>query len=165
MHRFPKVFKAFYGPDPQDARLALGADFAGPEGYGEVVGGGRRAASLEVLLDQIEHHQLNRADYSGTGCAKMRQRPPTLASASGLERTVAWICRLPPSSARPFPTRMMQCAHGRLARLESGGYCVLMRELCAADLNSSLDPLGLRPKANRGKRRPSQGIPCSGLPR
>ncbi len=93
--RFPKAFKAFYmEPDPVDARLALGADLLAPEGYGEVIGGGERASDLQYLLDQIEAHELNRADYEWYLDIRKYGSVPHAGFGMGLERAVAWICKL-----------------------------------------------------------------------
>src|SRR4030095_10289889 len=50
VHRSPAAVKAFYMKrDPERDELALGVDVLAPEGYGEVIGGGERATSLEFL--------------------------------------------------------------------------------------------------------------------
>mgnify|MGYP000168415955 FL=1 len=108
VHRFPKAFKAFYmEPDPQDPRLALGADLLAPEGYGEVIGGGERASSLQYLLDQIDHEGLSRADYEWYLDVRKYGNVPHAGFGMGLERAVAWICKLPHvRETIPYP-RMM----------------------------------------------------------
>jgi asparaginyl-tRNA synthetase len=108
VHRFPRAFKAFYmEPDPLDARLALGADLLAPEGYGEVIGGGERASSLQYLLDQIEHEGLDRADYEWYLDVRKYGSTPHAGFGLGLERAVAWICKLPHvRETTPYP-RMM----------------------------------------------------------
>jgi asparaginyl-tRNA synthetase len=108
VHRFPKVFKAFYmEPDPEDARLALGADLLAPEGYGEIIGGGERASSLDYLLEQIAVHGLNRADYEWYLDVRKYGSVPHAGFGLGLERAVAWICKLPHvRETAPYP-RMM----------------------------------------------------------
>lgn len=108
VHRFPKVFKAFYmEPDPEDPRLALGADLLAPEGYGEIIGGGERASSLDYLLEQIAHHQLDRADYEWYLDIRKYGSVPHAGFGLGLERAVAWICKLPHvRETAPYP-RMM----------------------------------------------------------
>ena len=105
VHRFPKAFKAFYmEPDPLDSRLALGADLLAPEGYGEVIGGGERASSLQYLLDQIEHEGLNRADYEWYLDVRKYGSTPHAGFGLGLERAVAWICKLPHvRETAPYP--------------------------------------------------------------
>ncbi|HJU82718.1 MAG TPA: asparagine--tRNA ligase [Holophagaceae bacterium] len=108
VHRFPKAFKAFYmEPDPQDPKLALGADLLAPEGYGEVIGGGERASSLQYLLDQIVHEGLSRADYEWYLDVRKYGSVPHAGFGMGLERAVAWICKLPHvRETIPYP-RMM----------------------------------------------------------
>ncbi|MEP6820518.1 MAG: asparagine--tRNA ligase, partial [bacterium] len=59
VHHYPAEVKAFYmARDPERNELALGVDVLAPEGYGEVIGGGERATSLEFLKEQIALHQL-----------------------------------------------------------------------------------------------------------
>ncbi|WP_306598190.1 asparagine--tRNA ligase [Geothrix sp. 21YS21S-2] len=108
VHRFPKSFKAFYmEPDPLDPKLALGADLLAPEGYGEVIGGGERASSLQYLLDQIAHEGLDRSDYEWYLDVRKYGSVPHAGFGLGLERAVAWICKLPHvRETAPYP-RMM----------------------------------------------------------
>jgi len=108
VHRFPKAFKAFYMEvDPQDDRLALGADLLAPEGYGEIIGGGERASSLQYLLDQIEKHGLDRSAYEWYLDVRKYGSVPHAGFGLGLERAVAWICKLPHvRETAPYP-RMM----------------------------------------------------------
>lgn len=96
VHRFPRVFKAFYmEPDPEDDRLALGMDVLAPEGYGEVIGGGERASSVDFLIDQIKKHELNQADYEWYLDVRRYGSCPHAGFGMGVERAVAWICKLP----------------------------------------------------------------------
>ncbi len=96
VHRFPKEFKAFYmEPDPDDDRLVLGMDVLAPEGYGEVIGGGERASSIQFLLDQIAKHGLPEEPYSWYLDVRRYGSFPHAGFGLGLERAVAWICKLP----------------------------------------------------------------------
>lgn len=96
VHRYPKVFKAFYmEPDPEDDQLVLGMDVLAPEGYGEVIGGGERASSVEFLLDQIEKENLNKQDYEWYLDVRRYGSFPHAGFGLGVERTVAWMCKLP----------------------------------------------------------------------
>ncbi|MCL1893217.1 MAG: asparagine--tRNA ligase [Holophagaceae bacterium] len=96
VHHFPKEFKAFYmEPDPDDPRLALGADLLAPEGYGEIIGGGERASSLQYLLDQIAKEGLDEKDYRWYLDVRRYGSVPHAGYGLGLERAVAWICKLP----------------------------------------------------------------------
>jgi asparaginyl-tRNA synthetase len=102
---FPKAFKAFYmEPDPGNPLLALGADLLAPEGYGEVIGGGERASSLQYLLDQIAHEGLTRSDYEWYLDVRKYGSVPHAGFGLGLERAVAWICKLPHvRETAPYP--------------------------------------------------------------
>lgn len=96
VHRFPKEFKAFYmEPDPEDDRLVLGMDVLAPEGYGEIIGGGERATSIDFLLEQIQKHQLPQEPYEWYLDVRRYGSFPHSGFGLGLERTVAWICKLP----------------------------------------------------------------------
>ena len=96
VHRFPKEFKAFYmEPDPEDDRLVLGMDILAPEGYGEVVGGGERASSIDFLNEQIAKHELDPEPYQWYLDVRRYGSFPHSGFGLGLERAVAWICKLP----------------------------------------------------------------------
>src|SRR5215510_13769471 len=59
VHHYPAEVKAFYmARDPERPEVAMGVDVLAPEGYGEVIGGGERATSLEFLQEQIAIHGL-----------------------------------------------------------------------------------------------------------
>src|SRR2546430_5869342 len=52
VHHYPAEVKAFYmARDPERAELALGVDVLARAGYGEEIGGGERATSLEFLKE------------------------------------------------------------------------------------------------------------------
>ncbi|MDE3246259.1 MAG: asparagine--tRNA ligase, partial [Acidobacteriota bacterium] len=108
VHRFPKSFKAFYMAfDPAQPELALGADLLAPEGYGEVIGGGERSSDIDYLLAQIELHGLNLADYQWYLDVRRFGGVQHAGFGMGLERAVAWICKLPHvRETIPYP-RMM----------------------------------------------------------
>jgi asparaginyl-tRNA synthetase len=108
VHRFPKSFKAFYMEyDRENPDLAMGADLLAPEGYGEVIGGGERAIDLQYLLDQIRHHGLDQKDYEWYLDVRRFGGVQHAGFGMGLERAVAWICKLPHvRETIPFP-RMM----------------------------------------------------------
>jgi asparaginyl-tRNA synthetase len=108
VHRFPKSFKAFYMEyDRENPDLAMGADLLAPEGYGEIIGGGERAIDLQYLLDQIKHHGLDQKDYEWYLDVRRFGGVQHAGFGMGLERAVAWICKLPHvRETIPFP-RMM----------------------------------------------------------
>lgn len=95
VHRYPTEIKAFYmAPDPNDPKVVLGADLLAPEGYGEIIGGGERSADLAYLEQQIEKHKLPRAAYEWYLDLRRYGSVPHCGFGLGVERTVAWICKL-----------------------------------------------------------------------
>jgi asparaginyl-tRNA synthetase len=95
VHRFPAAVKAFYmKPDPDRADCALGVDVLAPEGYGEIIGGGQRLDDLELLERRIAEHGLDAANYQWYLDVRRYGSVPHSGFGLGLERLVAWLCRL-----------------------------------------------------------------------
>ena len=95
VHRYPTQCKAFYmEEDPQDPRLSLSVDLLAPEGYGEIIGGGQRTASLELLERRIEEHKLPREAFEWYLDLRRYGSVPHSGFGLGVERTVSWICGL-----------------------------------------------------------------------
>ncbi len=95
VHRFPAAIKAFYmKADPSNPLCALGVDCLAPEGYGEIIGGGQREESLEVLLERIKQHNLPREAFEWYLDLRKYGSVPHSGFGMGLERTVSWICGL-----------------------------------------------------------------------
>lgn len=93
--RFPKAFKAFYmQPDPEDSRLVLGLDVLAPEGYGEIVGGSQRIHDYDLLLERIQSHGLPLEAFQWYLDVRRYGTCPHSGFGMGLERFVAWICKL-----------------------------------------------------------------------
>ena len=93
VHRFPTHCKAFYmEPDPDRPELSLSVDCLAPEGYGEIIGGGQRTASLEILEKRIEEHNLPREAFEWYLDLRRYGSVPHSGFGLGIERTVAWIC-------------------------------------------------------------------------
>jgi asparaginyl-tRNA synthetase len=93
VHRYPAAVKAFYmKPDPADERLALCVDVLAPEGYGEIIGGGERADSLEFLEKRIAEHRLPREAFQWYLDLRKYGSVPHAGFGLGIERTVGWIC-------------------------------------------------------------------------
>ncbi|MGB8645561.1 MAG: asparagine--tRNA ligase [Anaerolineae bacterium] len=109
VHRYPTEMKAFYmAPDPQRPEVCLSADLLAPEGYGEIIGGGQRSDVLEYLEKQIEKHKLPREAYEWYLDLRKYGTVPHAGFGLGVERTVAWICRLDHvRETIPFP-RMLE---------------------------------------------------------
>jgi asparaginyl-tRNA synthetase len=95
VHRYPAAVKAFYmKPDPERAELALGVDVLAPEGYGEIIGGGERLADLDLLLQRIKEHELPQEAFEWYLDLRRYGTVPHGGFGMGIERVVAWICKL-----------------------------------------------------------------------
>ena len=105
VHRYPARCKAFYmEPDPENPELSLSADLLAPQGYGEIIGGGQRTASLELLERRIAEHNLPREAFEWYLDLRRYGSVPHAGFGLGVERTVAWICGLHHiREAIPFP--------------------------------------------------------------
>lgn len=95
IHHYPAQVKAFYMKrDPEDNRYALAVDMLAPEGYGEIIGGSQREDDYETLLKRIEEHNLPREAFEWYLDLRKYGSVPHSGFGLGIERTVAWICKL-----------------------------------------------------------------------
>jgi asparaginyl-tRNA synthetase len=95
VHRYPAAVKAFYmKPDPERADVALGVDVLAPEGYGEIIGGGERLADLDLLLARIKEQGLPQEAFEWYLDLRRYGTVPHGGFGMGIERVVAWICKL-----------------------------------------------------------------------
>ncbi len=93
VHHYPAAVKAFYMErDPERPELALGVDVLAPEGYGEVIGGGQRATSLEFLQEQIALHGLPEEAFQWYLDLRRYGSVPHAGFGMGIERCTAWMC-------------------------------------------------------------------------
>ncbi|PYS58010.1 MAG: asparagine--tRNA ligase [Acidobacteria bacterium] len=93
VHHYPSAVKAFYMKrDPERDELALGVDVLAPEGYGEVIGGGERATSLEFLQKQIAAHDLPPEAFEWYLDLRRYGSVPHAGFGMGVERCTAWMC-------------------------------------------------------------------------
>jgi len=93
VHHFPTAIKGFYFEvDKERPECALGIDLLAPEGYGEIIGGGERAADLEYLEKQIEAHGLPRESFEWYLDLRRYGSAPHAGFGMGIERTVSWMC-------------------------------------------------------------------------
>ena len=100
VHHMPSQIKAFYfkqsdtvgGPGVTGTgKYALGCDLIAPDGYGEIIGGGQREESAEVLKHRIAEHGLSEKDYSWYLDLRRFGSVPHSGFGLGIERTVAWM--------------------------------------------------------------------------
>jgi len=95
VHRYPAAVKPFYmKPDPNRPELALGVDVLAPEGYGEIIGGGERLADLDLLLERIKAHGLPQEAFEWYLDLRRYGTVPHGGFGMGIERLVAWVCKL-----------------------------------------------------------------------
>ena len=93
IYNWPADIKAFYMKrDEIDSNLSLGMDMIAPEGFGEIIGGGQREESLDILIDRIRHHDLPLDPFKWYLDLRKYGSVPHSGFGLGLERTVAWIC-------------------------------------------------------------------------
>jgi asparaginyl-tRNA synthetase len=102
---YPAPVKAFYmEPDPEDPRLCLSCDCLAPEGYGEIIGGGQRMSSLELLTRRIDEQGLPQEAFEWYKDLRRYGTVPHSGFGIGVERTLAWIAGLDHvRETAPFP--------------------------------------------------------------
>ncbi|MEM1531153.1 MAG: asparagine--tRNA ligase [Candidatus Bathyarchaeia archaeon] len=92
---YPRTAKAFYHkPDPKRPEVTLSVDLLAPEGYGEITGGGQRIEDLNELMERIKENNLNPEDYKWYIDLRRYGTVPHSGFGLGVERTIAWICKL-----------------------------------------------------------------------
>src|SRR3984893_4468865 len=108
VHHYPAAIKAFYmARDPQRAEIALGVDVLAPEGYGEVIGGGERATSLDFLREQIAIHNLPEHAFDWYLDLRRYGSVSHGGFGMGIERCTAWMCGIEHvRETIPFPRLM-----------------------------------------------------------
>ncbi len=92
---FPAQIKAFYmQPDEKRPDLVLGVDVLASEAYGEIIGGGQRIHDLELLEKKVKEFNLPREAYQWYLDLRKYGSVPHAGFGLGIERTVAWICKI-----------------------------------------------------------------------
>ncbi len=93
VHHYPSAIKAFYmKEDPKEPGSSMSCDLLAPEGYGEIIGGGQREESYDVLVKKIEEHKLNIKDFEWYLDLRKYGSFQHAGFGLGVERTVGWIC-------------------------------------------------------------------------
>ena len=105
VYNWPHEVKAFYlKRDPENSKFARGVDTLAPEGYGEIVGGGERETDLDLLIGKINEHGLPMEAFEWYLDLRRYGSVPHAGFGLGLERLVAWVCKLPHvRETIPFP--------------------------------------------------------------
>jgi len=92
---YPAQVKAFYmQPDPGRPEVSLSVDVLAPEGYGEIIGGGQRVHDYDLLLRRLNEHNLPVEPFQWYLDLRKYGTAPHAGFGMGIERVVAWICRL-----------------------------------------------------------------------
>ena len=92
VHHFPAAIKGFYFEVDKDRpECALGIDLLAPEGYGEIIGGGERAANLDYLIEQLKNHGLDQATFEWYLDLRRYGSVPHAGFGMGIERCTAWM--------------------------------------------------------------------------
>jgi asparaginyl-tRNA synthetase len=95
VHRYPSEVKAFYmQPDPERPEVALCVDVLAPEGYGEIIGGGQRIHDYNLLMNRLNEHKLSVEPFQWYLDLRKFGTVPHAGFGMGIERVVAWICKL-----------------------------------------------------------------------
>jgi asparaginyl-tRNA synthetase len=93
VHHYPTAVKAFYmEEDPERPNVCLSVDLLAAEGYGEIIGGGQRTSSYELLERRIKQHNLPREDYEWYLDLRRYGTVPHSGFGLGVERTITWLC-------------------------------------------------------------------------
>ena len=104
VYNWPHEVKAFYLKRAADDRFAKGVDVLAPEGYGEIVGGGERETDKDLLINKINEHKLPMEAFEWYLDLRRYGSVPHAGFGLGLERLVAWVCKLPHvRETIPFP--------------------------------------------------------------
>jgi asparaginyl-tRNA synthetase len=95
IHRYPSKVKAFYmQPDPDRPEVALCVDVIAPEGYGEIIGGGQRIHDYDLLISRLQEHNLPPEAFQWYLDLRKYGTVPHAGFGMGIERMVAWLCKL-----------------------------------------------------------------------
>jgi asparaginyl-tRNA synthetase len=93
---YPKKARAFYmKPHPKREDLVLCADLLAPEGYGEIIGGSQRNDDYDSLIKRIKEEKLPLDAYGWYLDLRKYGSVPHSGFGLGIERILAWICKLP----------------------------------------------------------------------
>jgi asparaginyl-tRNA synthetase len=105
VHHWPAGAKAFYMKrDPNDHNISLGVDVLAPEGYGEIIGGSQREDNYDELVNRIKEYDLPMEEFQWYLDLRRYGSVPHSGFGMGIERFVAWVCKLEHiRESIPFP--------------------------------------------------------------
>ena len=92
---YPLEIMAFYKPeDPKKPNTALCFDMIAPEGYGEIIGGSQRSVDNEYMKQRLIDQGESIENYEWYFDLRRFGSVPHAGYGLGVERLVAWICKL-----------------------------------------------------------------------
>ena len=80
--------------DEKNPKVVLGFDVLAPEGYGEIIGGSEREPDLEKVKARLVEQGENPDDYDFYLDTRKYGSVPHGGFGMGVERVIAWICKL-----------------------------------------------------------------------
>lgn len=107
---YPKAIMAFYKPrDPKDSETALCFDMLAPDGYGELIGGSQRDTNIDDLIESLKAMGEDPKNYEWYLDLRRFGSVPHSGYGLGVERLLAWICKLDNiKDAIAFPRTMLR---------------------------------------------------------
>jgi asparaginyl-tRNA synthetase len=107
---YPKEIMAFYKPsDKKNPKEALCFDMLAPEGYGEIIGGSQRDTDINELKKWLKKGGEKIETYEWYFDTRKYGSVPHAGYGLGIERVVAWLCKLDNiKDAIPFPRTMLR---------------------------------------------------------
>lgn len=105
VYNYPTEIKPFYMKrDAENPKVVANMDILAPEGYGEIIGGSQREENMDVILAAMAEAKLDPKDYQWYLDLRRYGSVPHAGFGLGIERTVAWLCKLPHvRETIPFP--------------------------------------------------------------
>ena len=95
IYKYPVQCRAFYiEADPKRPEVALSSDCLMPDGFGEIITGGQRAADYDFLRQRLAEHGLDEATFNWYLDLRRFGSVPHSGFGMGIERMLRWICGL-----------------------------------------------------------------------
>ncbi|MDB4720407.1 asparagine--tRNA ligase [Verrucomicrobiales bacterium] len=90
VHDYPKSIKPFYMRVNDDGKTSAAMDLLVP-GIGEIIGGSQREERLDVLIKNMENHNISREDYSWYSDLRKYGTVPHSGFGLGFERILMFV--------------------------------------------------------------------------
>ncbi|MDC0200794.1 asparagine--tRNA ligase [Verrucomicrobia bacterium] len=90
VHDYPKSIKPFYMRVNDDGKTSAAMDLLVP-GIGEIIGGSQREERLDVLIKNMEEHNISREDYSWYSDLRRYGTVPHSGFGLGFERMLMFV--------------------------------------------------------------------------